>query len=135
MDNKEVVRRFVDEVINSGRLAVVDELLSDDYRYHAPGMEIEGRDGIKGIFTMLRTAFPDWREEVEDLIAEGDRVVFRVTGTGTHKEEFQGIAATGEEVRIAGIDIVRLEGGRIIEHWAMFDQLGMMRQLGAIPSP
>lgn len=133
--NKTIVRRFIEEVISKGNLAVIDELIAPDYIYHAPGMEVSGPDGMKQLFTMLRTAFPNWHETVEDMIAEGDKVVFRVTGNGTHKGEFMGIPPTGKQVTMKGIDIVHIEGGKLVEHWANFDQLSLMQQLGVIPAP
>ena len=134
-ENKALVRRFVDEVINGLRPEAIDELVADGYAYHAPGMEIAGREGIAGVFAMLRAAFPDWHEDIEDLIAEGDKVVFRVTGRGTHQGEFQGVPPSGRPVTVAGTDIVRLEDGKLAEHWANFDQLGLMAQIGALPTP
>jgi predicted ester cyclase len=113
---------------------VLDEAVTAGYVYHAPGMEVSGPENMKGVFQMLRAAFPDWKETVEDLIAEGDRVVFRVTGRGTHQGEFYSIPPTGRRVSMQGIDVVRIEGNRIAEHWAVFDQLGMMQQLGVIPT-
>ena len=83
---------------------------------------------------MLRTTFPDIDVSVDDLIAEGDRVVIRWTGTGTHSGEFMGVPATGVKISVTGIAIDRIEGGKIVEHWEQFDTLGMMQQLGAIPS-
>lgn len=132
--NKLLVRRFVEQVINRGDWAVVDELLDTSYIYHGPGMEVPRIDGIKQVLSMLRAAFPDWHETIEDVIAEGDRVLFRVTGRGTHRGEFMGIPPTGNQVTMGGIDIVRVEGGKIVEHWANFDQLGMLQQLGVIPA-
>ena len=134
-ENKALVRRFVAEVISQGDLAVVDDLLAATYTYHGPGMEVSGPEGMKHLFTMLRTAFPDWAETIEELIAEGDTVVFRVTGYGTHHGEFLGIPPTGQQVTVPGIDIVRIAGGKLVEHWANFDQLGLLQQIGAIPAP
>jgi predicted ester cyclase len=133
-DNKTLVRRFIEEVIGQGNLAILDELLASTYVYHAPGMEVSGPTGLKQVFTMLRTAFPDWYETTEDMIAEDDKVVFRVTGQGTHQGNFMGIAPTGRQVTMSGIDIVRIEGNKLVEHWAVFDQMGMMQQLGVIPA-
>ncbi len=133
--NKAIVHRFIEEVISRGNLAVIDELIATNYIYHGSGMEVRGPDGLKQLFTMLRTAFPNWCETIEDMIAEEDKVVFRVVGNGTHQGEFMGISPTGNQVTVAGIDIVRLEGGKIVEHWANFDQMGLMQQLGVIPAP
>jgi len=134
-DNRDIVRRFVDEVISRGELDRLDQLLTADYAYHAPGMEVRGPDAMKHVFGALRGGFPDWSETIEELVAEGDRVVFRVTGRGTHRGEFMGIPPTGREVSVAGVDIVRLTGDRIAEHWAVFDQFGMLQQLGFAPRP
>jgi predicted ester cyclase len=82
----------------------------------------------------FRTAFPNWVETVEDVIGEDDRVVVRVTGSGTHRGEFQGVAPTGRHVTAGGIGIARIEDGRIAEAWAAYDALGLLVQLGAIPA-
>jgi predicted ester cyclase len=87
----------------------------------------------KGLVMMFRAAFPDWVERVEDVIAEADRVVVRVTGRGTHDGEFQGVPPTGRQVAATGVGIARMEGGRIAEAWAAYDALGLMAQLGDTP--
>jgi steroid delta-isomerase-like uncharacterized protein len=125
----QIVRRLVDDVISGGDLDQLKLLVTPDYAYHAPGIEVRGAEGIGAVFTMLRSAFPDWRESIEDLIAADDRVVFRVTGRGTHRGEFMGRPPTGARVEVAGIDIVRLEDERIAEHWAVFDQFGLLQQI------
>jgi steroid delta-isomerase-like uncharacterized protein len=135
IENKSIVRHFIAEVINQGRLALIDELLAPTYRYHAPGMEVSTPEGMEQLFTVLRTAFPDWHETTEELIAEGDKVVFRVTGHGTHQGDFMGVPPTGKQVSMSGIDIVRIEDGKLVEHWANFDQMGLLQQLGVIPVP
>jgi steroid delta-isomerase-like uncharacterized protein len=131
---KALVRRFYDEFISAGHPEVADELLAPGYRFHAPGMEVNGPEGMKGVFAMLRAAFPDWRETIEDVLAEGDTVVLRVTGHGTHRGEFMGLPPTGRSVTVGGFDIVRIEGGQLTEHWAVFDNLGLLQQLGAMPA-
>jgi steroid delta-isomerase-like uncharacterized protein len=133
-ENKTLVRRFVAEVINQGNWAVADELIAPTYIYHGPGMEVRGPDAMKQLLAMLRRAFPDWSETIEDLIAEENYVVFRVTGSGTHQGDFMGIPPTAKQVRMLGIDIVRVEGNRFAEHWANFDQVGLLQQLGVIPT-
>jgi steroid delta-isomerase-like uncharacterized protein len=132
--NKLLVRRFVDEVINEGKLQILDDLLADDYTYHAPGMQIQGVQQMRGVFSMLRSGFPDWRETIDDLVAEGDTVVFRVMGSGTHLGDFMGVPPSGRRVEIMGIDIVRIADRKVAEHWAVFDQLGLLQQIGALPS-
>jgi predicted ester cyclase len=100
-----------------------------------PGEEIHGRQGIKQFYGMLRAAFPDLHFTIEDQIAAGDRVVTRWTANGTHNGEFQGISPTGKQITIAGIDIDRLANGKVVECWPVADELGLLRQLGAIPAP
>jgi steroid delta-isomerase-like uncharacterized protein len=136
--NKAVVRRFFDEVVNGGDLDGADEPVTGGYVEHQRLPGAEGRQGIavaKAFLAMMRGAFPDYRFEVEDVIAEGDRVVARVTVSGTHRGELMGLAPTGKRVRTSGIEVFRLEDGKLAEHWATFDALGMLRQLGMVPVP
>lgn len=131
---KSVARRFIDEFINGGTSAIVGDVVAADYVYCAPGIEVSGPQGIENVVAMLRRAFPDWRETLEEPIAEGDKAVFRVTGRGTHAGPFFGIPPTGRRVTMGGIDLVRVAGGKLVRHWAVFDRLDMMRQLGAGPT-
>ena len=132
--NKALVKRAWDEVFNQKKLAVVDELWSSDYIYHGPqGQEFRGTESLKQLLSHYLEAFPDLHIEVEDLIAEGDKVVSRVISRGTHKGELQGIAPTGKEVTTTIILITRLEGGKFAEDWESRDDLGMLQQLGVIP--
>jgi len=134
--NKAIVRRFVEEVPNKGNMAVADELLSPHYVGHnlPPGMP-SGPEGLKQMVTMFHTAFPDFHVVIEDQVAEGDKVVNRVTVSGTHKGQFMVIAPTGKQVTVSGIQFWRLADGKIEELWFNRDDLGMMRQLGVIPTP
>ncbi len=93
------------------------------------------REGVKQLFTALRTAFPDLHATIHDQIAEGNRVVTRKTFYGTHQGELLGIPATGKQVAFEVIDILQLAGGKITDHWNVVDQLGLMQQLGVIPPP
>jgi steroid delta-isomerase-like uncharacterized protein len=133
--NKELYRRWFEEVVNGGDLALADELLALGYRLHFPGMPgpIDS-EAHKALVTMFRTAFPDWVETIEDVIAEGDKVVIRVTGRGTHEGDFQGVPPTRRQVTATGVGIGRIEDGRIAESWAAYDALGLMQQLGAVPA-
>jgi steroid delta-isomerase-like uncharacterized protein len=134
-ENKPIVRRFLEE-FNKRNLAVTDELYDADYIIHLPGgQEVRGPDGMKQLLTWFLITFPDFRVTIEDLIAEGDRVVFRSTRTGTHKGEWLGIAPTGKQVTWTYITIYRIEEGKIVEEWAEGDYLGMMQQLGAYSPP
>ena len=130
--NKAQVRRVIEEVYNRGDLDAVDDLASRDLVIHAPSEEIRGREGAKRYVAALRTGFPDLHLTIEDQIAEGDMVVTRWTARGTHTGEFQGIPATGRQVRVAGTDIDHIIGGRTVECWAHVDELGLMQQLGVV---
>ena len=134
--NKALYRRVVDEVFTNGYVDLIDELVDPNLVDHSPvpGQE-PGLDGLKKMVIIFRTAFPDLRSTVEDLIAEGDKVVGRRTTTGTHQGEFMGIAPTNKRVTISEIHIVRIANGKVVEHWGLSDDLGMMQQLGVIPGP
>jgi steroid delta-isomerase-like uncharacterized protein len=136
-ENKEKVRRFLQEAFNEGNLGVVDELFATDYVLHDPASpeEVSGPEGIKQFVQMYRSAFPDTHITVEDQIAEGDEVVTRWTGRGTHQGELFGVAPSGNQVELSGITISRFEGGKFVEDWTNSDTLGLMQQIGAVPSP
>ena len=134
-ENKEIVYRLND--IWQGELEIVDELVAEDYRNHNPIVPDAppGPEGFKQNVSALLTAFPDIDWTIEDLIAEDDKVVFRVIGHGTHEGELMGIEPTGREVTLSGIVIFRIVDGRVVERWAQFDTIGMLRQLGASTDP
>ncbi|GGT84305.1 MULTISPECIES: ester cyclase [Streptomyces] len=132
--NKALVRRFFEEVLNGRRTEIVDELAAMDYKEHdpLPGQR-EGREGLKDRVAMLVEGLaPTF--SMDDIIAEGDRVVVRWTNTATHSGTFLGIPPTGRSCRFAGVDIFRLDGGRLAEHWHVVDQLSMLQQLELLPS-
>ncbi len=135
-ENKALVRRFVDEVQSGGNIDAIDELCSPEFVNHSapPGVP-SNCEGVKQVTAMFRQAFPDSYFTVEDMIAEGDKVATRKTFRGTHQGQFMGIPPTGRRVSIGLIDIVRIADGRVVEHWSMGDNLGMMQQLGVIPNP
>ena len=135
-ENKAVSRRIIEECFNQGNLALIDELHTADYVDHdAPPALANGPEGMKQLIGMYRAAFPDVHIIIDDILAEGDKVALRWTATGTHQGELMGIPPTNKKVTITGMDINRLAGGKIAEHWGNFDQMGMMQQLGVIPSP
>ena len=135
-ENKALARRYVEEAINKGNLAVIDELTAADYVEHSPFPgQAPGIEGEKQLISMLRAAFPDLHSTIEDLIAEGDKVVLRATARGTHKGEFMGIPPTGKQVTVTEIHIIRFVGGKGVEHWGEVDMMGMMQQLGVAPTP
>ena len=128
--NKALYRRWFTDVVSRGDLAAAQEMLAADYRLHFPGMPGPvDRDGHLRLVAMFRSGFPDWVETVEDLVAEGDRVVARVVGRGTHVGEFQGVRPTGRRVSATGIGIGCLSNGQIVEAWAAYDALGLLEQL------
>jgi predicted ester cyclase len=133
--NKAIVHRIFDEVVNKGNLGVADELLAADYVNHDFPAPAPGAEGFKLVATMFRSAFPDIVVTFEDELAEGDKVVTRGRFEGTHKGEFMGIPATGRRVSIKYLDIWRLENGKCKENWVQMDLLGLMQQLGVIPAP
>jgi len=130
--NKAQIRRVIEKVYNQGDLAVVDDIAASDLVIHASSQEIYGREGAKQYVAALRAGFPDLHFTVEEQIAEGDMVVTRWTACGTHRGEFQSVPATGREIRLTGTDIDRVIGGKVVECWAHVDELGLMRQLGAV---
>jgi predicted ester cyclase len=135
-DNKALVRRFVDEVQSGGNIDLIEEICSPEFVNHSAPLGLPAdREGIKVVANMFRGAFPDSYFTVEDMIAEGDKVATHKKFHGTHRGEFMGISPTGQRVSIELIDIVRIAGEKVVEHWSMGDNLGMMQQLGVIPRP
>jgi steroid delta-isomerase-like uncharacterized protein len=135
-ENKAVVRRLLD-VWEQGNIDLIDELLAPDYVNHSPATPEQptGPEGLKGVVSMFRSAIPDLKMVVEDMIAEGDKVVLRYALEGTHEGELFGIPPTGKQLSVKGIAVERVSDGKIREHWRVTDELGMMQQLGVIPEP
>jgi steroid delta-isomerase-like uncharacterized protein len=135
-ENKALARRFYEDVINKGNMRLAEDVLAADYVEH-PGLPgaASGVAGFKQFVAMVGAAFPDLHVTVEDLIAEDDKVAARVTVSGTHRGVFLGtIQPTGKYVTWTGIDLIRVAGGRIVERWSQRDLLGLMQQLGVVPS-
>jgi steroid delta-isomerase-like uncharacterized protein len=133
--NKALIRRMVEEIQNGGNLALLEELLAPNFvnRTPAPGLSPD-REGIKQLLSMFRAAFPDGYMTIEDMIAEGDKVVTRKTYRGTQQGEFMSIPPTGRHVSVGLIDIMRVVDGKVVEHWNVGDDLGMLQQLGVLPA-
>jgi predicted ester cyclase len=131
--NKAVVRRFVEEVVNGGSTAALRELVAGNHVTHELIGDHYGPEGVRIGLAGYREAFPDLEVTIDDLVAEGDRVVRRFTARGTHTGPLMGVAPTGRVVTVTGIWIDRLAGGRLVESWLSFDALGLLRQIGAIP--
>ncbi|HKV59025.1 MAG TPA: ester cyclase [Ktedonobacteraceae bacterium] len=135
-ENKVRVRQLYEEVFNNKNLAAIDDYFAANVIDHslppgAPG----GIEGVKLTIGMFAGAFPDMHITVEDLIAEGDRVMARWTLRGTHQGASLGMPPTGKQFSIPGVSIVRLSGGKSVEQWVIHDQFGMLQQLGLIPAP
>lgn len=136
-DNSALVRRAIAEIWNRGDYGNLDEMVDRDIVIHgaAAGEDLRGHAAIVGFYSALHEAFPDIHFTVEDQIAAGDRVVTRWSAHATHQGEFQGIPAAGKPIRLTGIDIDRFVDGKVIECWPQMDELGLLRQLGAMPEP
>jgi predicted ester cyclase len=135
-ENKAKVRRFFEELLSTDNFAVADEILSPDFRFYFAGSPVAmDLESYMEFLVARRAAFPDRRFIVEDMIGEGDKVSARFTMRGTHKGEFRGIAPSGTELTMTGIDMIRISEGKLVEDRVEVDQLGMMQQLGAETSP
>jgi steroid delta-isomerase-like uncharacterized protein len=130
-ENKAIVRRGIEEGWNKGNLAVFDELVAADVVHH--GNKTRGLEAFKKTISADMTAFPDCQMTIEDMIAEGDKVVVRYTFRGTQEGELEGIPPTGNQVIHTGIFICRFKVGKIVEEWENMDELGFLQQLGVIP--
>ena len=132
-ENKAIVRRFIDEIFVKGRAETVDELLSDDFVAHTWPSTGHPKDDLKKATERVHGALTNPRFTIDDMIAEGDRVAVRLTTSATQTGEFMGMPPSGKTYEISEIHIFRVRDGKVIEHWHQFDQMGMMRQLGAMP--
>jgi steroid delta-isomerase-like uncharacterized protein len=133
--DKATLLQAMDAIWNQRKLEVVDEIVASDYIRHDPAFpgEVRGPEGFKQYVVAMCTPFPDARISIEDVIAEGDRMALRWTFRGKRSGDFMGIAATGRELTLTGISIIRMEGDKIVEGWDGYDALGMLRQLGVTP--
>lgn len=133
-ENKAIIYRVTDEAWVKGNMAAIDEFCSAELTHNMSGYA-PGREGVKQMVTMTRTALPDVRAILDDVIAEGDKVVARWTMSGTHQGSMHGVPPTGNRVTVPGITIFRFANGKIVERWDHWDTLGLMQQLGVIPTP
>ena len=130
-DSKSIVRDFIDALFTKGDLEAVDRLLSKDFVNHDPPFGAPaGKDGMRAAATIFRAACPDWHSDYPFLVGEGDFVVEPFTASGTHTGELMGVAGQGQELTLMGINIFRVENGKIVERWGCLDELGLLRQLG-----
>jgi steroid delta-isomerase-like uncharacterized protein len=133
-DNKAVMRRVFEEVINKGNLAIVDEFIAKNYVVHTPmGQEYRGPEGFKQMITMTLTAFPDLHMTINNIIGEDDRVAIYFTYSGTHKGDMMGIAPTGKNINIPAALFIRFANGKEVEASEVADMLGFYQQLGITP--
>lgn len=133
--NKALVRRIFEEGINQNKQGIFDELIAPSYVNHDIPAPTPGLDGFKMVIGMFLAAFPDMRVTIEEELAEGNKIITRGYFTGTHKGDFQGIPPTGKQIKVKYIDIWLVENGKLVENWVRLDELGMMQQLGVIPTP
>jgi steroid delta-isomerase-like uncharacterized protein len=134
-ENKAVYFRLIEETFNNGNLEVADELVDHNYMEYTPApSQTPGIAGFKQVVEIFRTAFPDLKVTVEDTIAEGNKVVARQSYTGTHKGELFGIPPTGKHVMVREVQIATFSNGKVVEHREFADEMGLMQQLGVIPT-
>ena len=131
-ENKSIVRRY-QEIYNNNDLDALSEVLAEDLLTPKilPGMK-PGLEGARQVHATTLIGMPDWHTEINELIAEGDKVVARISMTGTHTGDFWGIPATGKRVEFTGIYIVRIVEGKIVEHWGEEDGVSLLQQLGVL---
>jgi steroid delta-isomerase-like uncharacterized protein len=137
MENKTLVRRYLEEVVSQGNLSKADEFMQPNLVFTSPYTPepIHGLEGFKQMIQMLRAAFPDLRITEEAALAEEDTVATRWFASGTHQGDFMGAAPSGRHFKISGMSIYRIANGKIVEGWVNDDSLGMLQQLGLIPTP
>jgi steroid delta-isomerase-like uncharacterized protein len=135
-DSKTLGRRFFEDILSKGDWKLAEQILAADIVMHHPAspVPINGREAVVGMLAGFRAGFPDLHLEVEDVIGEGDKAAVRWRATGTHTAELFGMPATGKAMNVAGISVVKVAGGQIVEDWVAEDTMGMMKQLGVIPS-
>jgi steroid delta-isomerase-like uncharacterized protein len=134
-DNETLVRRFFEEFCNQRRSAVADELIAEDYVSHGPqAPPAQGPDGVRDRVGLYQESV-DGHWTVEEIVCAGDRVVARWTGTGTHRGELMGVEPTGLPISVEAISVFRVANGKIAEEWTVWDALGLLQQVGAVPVP
>jgi steroid delta-isomerase-like uncharacterized protein len=135
--NKSIVRRWIENGWNRGNVSLIDDLYTSNVVQYDPStpVEVKGSEALKQYVTAFLTALPDLQFTIEDLVAEGDKVVWRFSSHGTHQGPLMGIPATGRTATVTGMVLFRLENSKIAEVWVNIDTLGMLEQMGVIPMP
>jgi steroid delta-isomerase-like uncharacterized protein len=136
-DGTGLIKRFYKEVLEGGNLDLIDELATDDYLDHEEALpgQPSGKEGVRYFVNAIRTAFPDIKAtSLEPYLTDGNMEACQVILTGTHQGEMAGVAPTGKSVEFGGTDIIRVEDGKVAEHWGTTDNLRLMQQIGAIPA-
>ena len=131
--HKQVFRRLIEEGFSKGNLEVLNDVFAPNFVEHQDGFVPPNADGVKGAIVSLRTAAPDLKLTIEEIIASGEKTWARITARGTHRGPFMGRPATQRTFAITVIDICRFENGQVVEHWGVADRLSMMAQLGLLP--
>ena len=136
-ENKAIMRQYFEGAWEQGNIDLLDELLAPDYVNHTPATPDlpTGPEGVKGVVSMFRSAMPDLKVVIEDMVAEGDKVATRYTLEGTHEGELFGVPPTGQLLSIKSFTVERVSDGKIRDHWRVSDNLDMMQQLGIFPPP
>ena len=135
--NKANMRRIYEKIWNQGNFEVLDEIISPDYVGHLPTPPgaPSGREGLRWLIQMYRTAFPDLHVQVEDQISEGEKVLTRITIQGTHQGQFMNVPPTNKKVTVTALVVTRFENCQNVEGWAELDRYGLMQQLGVVSAP
>jgi steroid delta-isomerase-like uncharacterized protein len=132
--NKTLARRWFEDLFSRGNLDAANEILSAEFVDHLTHEDERGLEELKHYVSIYRSAFPDMQDSVEDIVAEGDKVVVRWTSSGTHQGEFMGVAPTGRHVTFTGMRLFRIADNKIVESWVNIDERGLQEQLGAVSS-
>ncbi len=132
-ENKKIVRRIVDGFLNEGDPGVVDELFSPDFVDHGSSFEtVGGREAVKQLLATLRTGFPDLHFQIQHLIAEEDKVLAHLKGSGTHNGYFMGRPPTGKRIAFRNMTVLRVSGSKVVERWNVYDIHGILEQIGSL---
>ena len=138
-DNRKLFQRYFDEVANGDKLELADEIFATDYQHHDPAnpdpRPVIGPQGVKDHLLSLKGAFPDLMFEIDDMVSDGDQIVVRWTARGTNTGDYFGMPATGKPIEITGMNTWQTRDGMAIEGWVNRDDLGLLQQLGVIPTP